>query len=132
MRFRHFLSGQFHHPRGEVLSIDSAAVFVQLCSQDACAKPDIEHCGLRLLHNDPIDGSQHFPVTRKRIGVFLIGNSDCPVISICPQVKAFIVQHAYLRKSRFVEQTAQQKYTIFPGPFPSCALIASNNMDATW
>ena len=32
----------------------------------------------------------------------------------------------------FVEQTAQQEYTIFPGPFPSCALIASNNMDPTW
>jgi hypothetical protein len=62
--------------------------------------------------------------------VFTIDSESLEIVSEEDSLFMSIFSACY--KFRFVEQTAQQEYTIFPGPFPSCALIASNNMDPTW
>ena len=93
LRCRHFGGGQFDHPGREILSVNSASVLIQFRRKRARAEAEVQHRGTGLIHDDPENASQHVPVSGKRIGVLLIGETDRLVVSVRPQIESFCIQH---------------------------------------
>ena len=59
----------------------------------AFALSDIQNSGVLFFHYRPKDPTEDLFIPGKRIAVLPVGNADAHVISVCPQIKTFPVQH---------------------------------------
>ena len=98
MRARHFFGRQFEHSGREILSVNGAALFIQPCRQHGSSKPNVQHRSVWGLHDSLKNCGKYLFVSGKRVGIRFVRKTDTFVISICPQVKSFVVQHSCLLK----------------------------------